>query len=244
MPRILRVSLPIALGLAALACGGSAIDENHERSAGGSAQAGTLGIGDESSRGGGSGGSSRGGASAMVDCPNPVFNKVSKLVECSNGLRHRAERLNCDYAKARPKPSRENDGDGGAGGDLGFTSDGSKRCSADAECVSDYRYGYCDTSEKPPVCRAGCLTDPDCGEGSTVCICDGITPGRCSYGCDTDAECKGAWCAPIPSGVCGPIVFSCTTPEDECINSSDCMDGQCALVNGHRVCVDAECGFF
>jgi len=76
-----------------------------------------------------------------------------------------------------------------------------------------------------------------------VCACDGAHPGHCvDAGCVTDADCgPNALCASV-SGFCGGSSFQCTTPQDECINSTQCKLGACTMQGDHTACNDAVCG--
>ena len=134
-----------------------------------------------------------GGAFPTGECPKPVMNSISKLIDCSNGRSHRAQALACTYSVAPP-------GHAGAGGEAGATSE-LKPCVSNADCASLPR-GYCETSIfQAPVCRSGCVTDSDCERG--ICACDGDSPGRCvETGCRTDADCGAyALCAPVGGGL-------------------------------------------
>jgi len=79
-----------------------------------------------------------------------------------------------------------------------------------------------------------------------VCACNGVNPGRCTYGdCKVDADCgPNGFCAP-ELGICGPETFHCITLQDECTKNADCaqVGGVCELENGRHVChSNAVCG--
>jgi hypothetical protein len=44
------------------------------------------------------------------------------------------------------------------------------------------------------------------------------------------------------SSACGEDSFECTSPENECITSSDCQSGNCSTSGGHRACDNVVCG--
>ena len=79
-----------------------------------------------------------------------------------------------------------------------------------------------------------CGQDSDCADGG-VCLCDvsqiplsGSSNVCYPAGCRVDADCgPGGYCSPSPTlGCCGgPSGFHCHTPQDSCLNDSDCADG-------------------
>src|SRR6185369_365954 len=235
----LRTTLLLSLGLSPFACGGSVIISNDDE--GSSARSGDGGA--TSADGGAAhGGPSEGGAYAtggappMGSCENPTFSPTTKLVSCTNGLRHRAEAIACTYEK--PPPAS----DGGAGGEA--TADGTVGCISNSDCSAFLR-GWCDsTRQARAVCRTGCVTDSDCEDGG-ACFCNGVTPGRCSYGgCRTDADCgTDGYCAAVPGG-CGPDILRCITLRDECTTDADCQNKwACRLITGRHICVSTSvCG--
>ncbi len=257
---VLRASLLWSLGLAPLACGGTAVTASNGDGGGGSAQAGAPGQGGAGELGGApaqagagdlGGASSRAGAPAagagpVPGCSNPVLNQATKLVECANGLKHRAQALACTFTV--PPPSAGGAAGAGAGGASAAGDDGAGdtpiTCFRDADCAG-LPNGYCDGDGgfSLTVCHSGCTTDSDCGAG--VCACNGTNPGRCtSAGCQADADCgPGGFCAPTPS-ICGPNTFQCMKLEDECSTTAKCgAADSCVLENGRHVCKSgAMCG--
>src|SRR6478736_6325009 len=202
--------------------------------AGGPSHGGSSGAGGGGTSGAGAGGTGgRGGASGggpidPSECPNPVYNPGTKLTDCSNGRKHRPTAIACTY----------NGGGGGPGDGSGGTP---STCTADTQCTA-LPHGFCSRDgNQVPVCKAGCVTDSDCG-ATGVCACDGIHPGHCvTAGCVTDADCgPNSLCAPA-DGVCGGSSFQCTSPQDLCINNAQCV-GTCAMQNDHRACNNAVCG--
>jgi hypothetical protein len=245
---VLRASLWLSLGLSPLACGGTAItasggDGGGSAQAGagdgaGASSAGALSHAGNPSNGGApsyAGAGSAGGASSVTACSRPIFDPITKLITCSNGLVHRAQALTCTFDE---QPAGEG-GAPGAGGEAGAAAELGP-CQSNADCTG-LRYGYCDNGGsgfEAPVCRSGCTTDSDCENG--ICACDGETPGRCvAAGCRVDADCPPDSLCAYAVGVCGGGSFQCTSPQDECITNMDCAakgGGQCTVQGGHRTC--------
>jgi hypothetical protein len=247
---VLRASLLLSLGLSPLGCGGTAVtDSNGE--GGGSARAGAPSYGGGDEGGGGpspAGAPSYGGsasyagagpspAGGVTGCPNPVFNPNTKLIDCSNGLAHRAEAHTCTFTGSPPEI-------GGAAGESDVGNAGApSTCTSNADCAA-LPLGYCAQvlgGFYSPECRSGCTKDSDCP--GSICACNGANPGRCvAASCVTDADCGlNSWCAPA-YGACGGNSFVCTTPQDECVTSSDCHGGACDFQADHRACSNAVCG--
>jgi len=197
---------------------------------GGSSPAGGSGAVGGSSPAGGSG---AGGATTTA-CPNPVYNSATKLTTCSNGRAHRTASTACTFTE--PPPAA-----GGTSG-VGGTGGGSSFCTSDANCAA-LPYGYCRREgNAAPRCDSGCVNDSDCGVGM-ACACNGTNPGQCvTATCATDADCGANSLCAVANYVCGGITFKCTTAQDECITSNDCMGGTCALQDGRRACDNAVCG--
>lgn len=104
----------------------------------------------------------------------------------------------------------------------------SGQCKTNDDCTAGYN-GRCSTGRGPfEGCNYDrCFADSDCESGS-VCVCgDPRSQGNeCSpVGCRVDADCPGSWCSPT-FGTCGRyrgiIGYACHTPEDECVDDSDC----------------------
>lgn len=154
--------------------------------------------------------------------------------------RHRASAGPCD-------PERDDtpfDPDMGPGGD----------CESHDDCT-DGENGRCTNLGRWTTCTYdGCFADSECGD--TACICDGGSGGEnvCMSGdCQVDADCgEGGWCSPS-FGDCGHysgvVAYYCHTPQDECVNDSECGDtddswgGYCAFnpALGYWACSDSEC---
>ncbi|MEI9937251.1 MAG: hypothetical protein WDO69_08485 [Pseudomonadota bacterium] len=261
---VLRTSLLLSLGLSPLACGGTAITAS-SGDGGSTAQAGTGDAGGAPARGGspttefgaGSGGvpsygglpsvsgapsygGGSGGTNPATICANPVFNSVTKLVECSSGREHRAESLACTFTV--PPPSAAGAGGAGDAGAAG-AADALIDCDSDADCTA-LPNGYCETPYgNVPYrrCQSGCIRDSDCGSGA--CACNGTNPGRCiGAGCWTDADCGPNSLCALADGVCGPGSFQCTSPNDQCVTGADCPSGTCMVFNGIRTCNGPVCG--
>jgi len=100
-------------------------------------------------------------------------------------------------------------------------------CETHADCTEGEN-GRCTNLGRWIACTYDdCFEDSDCGD--TACICDGGSgaSNACMGGnCQTDADCgPGGWCSPS-YGECGDysgvVAYYCHTPEDECVNDSDC----------------------
>ncbi len=242
---VLRTSLLLSLGLTPLACGGTTLISSDDGAGGGrggtdqggaAAQAGSPGRAGYGNTGGTAGssagappnpGGSAGGMDSGPVCRSPVFDPVSKLVRCANGLAHRAQALACTFAVPRPSgqggaanaagAGGADDGNAGvAGADEGSAGapDGQVLyCDTNADCAA-LPNGYCDNDDGGPgpyICKPGCVTDDDCA--GMVCACDGVNPGRCRFaGCHVDSDCgPGSYCAPV-GAACGPGSFQCNEP--------------------------------
>ncbi len=175
------------------------------------------------------------------DVNNDQNNDVNN-VEARIPLRHRATADACDDAR-----SESNAG-------LNYPEDEMLACRLDSDCV-DGPNGRCVDSRFGPDCTYdGCFQDDECG--GQVCLCGESSLGvnRClSRGdCLVDADCgPGGYCSPS-FGDCGSysgvVAFYCHTPQDECIDDSDCegqfdFGGYCAFNPsvGRWMCSNAEC---
>lgn len=134
---------------------------------------------------------------------------------------HRPSAEACDS----PRPSEVPDG--------GF-SPGSGSCSVDADCADGGWSGRCvlSTATDAPFCTYDeCREDSDCGDAG-VCVCrsgQGYDTNVCVPGdCRVDADCgDGGYCSPVVlgcAGLTGIAGYYCHTPQDECVNDSDCTD--------------------
>jgi hypothetical protein len=112
-------------------------------------------------------------------------------------------------------------------------------CTNDSQCKGGPN-GRCIGFVGPWDCACSydaCLTDDDCGPGG-VCLCDGRGNHCVRAKCSTDADCgQGSLCKP-PTWIfdCGYgadvfLGYACTTPNDTCIDDSDCAGG-CVFVPG------------
>lgn len=140
-------------------------------------------------------------------------------------------------------------------------------CTSDADCT-DGANGRCNGSRGGWRCTYDeCFADADC-DGASACECEngGLSAGAntCLPGnCRTDADCASGFCSPT-LGPCGtydptgserantsPAGYYCHTPEDECVDDSDCRDGDagalgapyCAFdpVEARWLCADTHC---
>lgn len=111
-------------------------------------------------------------------------------------------------------------------------------------CRGEQRFGDLTFSQ----CRYdGCETDTDCSGGET-CMCLGSGSRECvRTDCREDSDCPtGRQCLRTEEcdrGVRG--AFLCTTDEDECHSSADCVDAGysslCYFKDNHRVCEQMSC---
>ena len=75
------------------------------------------------------------------------------------------------------------------------------------------------TSHSAPTGASASVSQIPLSGSSNVCY---------PAGCRVDADCgPGGYCSPSPTlGCCGgPSGFHCHTPQDSCLNDSDCADG-------------------
>jgi len=237
---VLRSTLLLSLGLSPLGCGGTVVSSSDSQ--GGSVDAGGAGpIGGANPTGGTS---PTGGTGPTMVCANPMVDPLTLFISCDHGLVHRAEARVCTFAP----PQGAGGAAGAGGGGSGVAGAGAvfSPCTADAECAF-LSYGYCDKKVLfgSPRCRSGCSTDSECDYGG-VCACSdtGVVPGVCiSATCRVDADCAtGSMCAQWIEP-CGTVMFTCTSPEDECRSSRDCGGGlQCYGPGDHLACVSVACG--
>jgi hypothetical protein len=103
-------------------------------------------------------------------------------------------------------------------------------CTQDAECSAGHN-GRCQDFRGTSACTYDeCAVDADCSS-SGPCACEGAfwsdanacLPGNCRI--DADCSGGGGYCSPT-FGDCGNysgvIAYYCHTPEDNCIDDSDC----------------------
>lgn len=160
-------------------------------------------------------------------------------VRCEDGLQHRTAPGLCPSTLPRasslaPKGSED-------------------ECLKDSDCTAK-AHGHCqlltplfgEVAERN-VCRYGCTSDADCGEG-TVCLC-AEPVGQCveARSCKSDEDCPGgSLCARYDScpGVSIAFDYACQLPADECRTNADCSGGlrYCSIgPSGHRECVGEQC---
>ena len=131
--------------------------------------------------------------------------------------------------------------------DEGEDQNGNGRLDSNGRCVNSGRFAQCTYDE--------CFNDEICG--GTVCLCrpeGSIRNNRClSRGnCLTDQDCgENGYCSPT-LGNCGNyggvVGYFCHTPDDLCVNDSECMDsrmgpGSCRFIsqNNRWECEYTEC---
>lgn len=219
----LRLSLLASLGLVGLACGGSTSATD-----GGGTPAGSGGATQAGGRNqGGNAGVSMGGTLNMKACTSPQSDPLTGLVTCKEGFQHRPRATACGVTLQKAAPAGGSSGIGAPEPQLP-RAPGDVLCGDDPQNCDMYQYGYCDTvggGAAPAVCRSGCITDEECGQGQ-LCLCgDSRSPtsGVCHYtdDCRTDADCESGFCAPYNLG-CGNPRFACLQPNDECSSDADC----------------------
>lgn len=132
------------------------------------------------------------------------------------------------------------------------------QCSTDKDCT-DGANGRCNFSRAGATCSYdACFQDNDC---DGVCECespkDSTIGNQCLPGnCKVDSDCQDTgFCSPT-LGTCGNYsgteAYYCHTPEDECLDDSDCKDFSsggagrdpyCTFSSevSHWVCADAHC---
>jgi hypothetical protein len=120
---------------------------------------------------------------------------------------------------------------------FGGSSSGSPvTCNSDSQCADAGPEGRCVVSNGPTAscfCTYdSCADDSGCPKGQT-CACHGspYTDGEGNHcvpsNCRLDADCgPGGWCSPTSFTMsCGGIGgYYCHTPQDQCVNDSDCAD--------------------
>ena len=130
----------------------------------------------------------------------------------------------------------------GAGGTLG----GRFMCLQDTDCTAG-KNGRCDEPGGPAGCSCSydtCEADTDCPTGQT-CACHGspfneggnsCVPGNCRV----DADCGAAgFCSPTApaNGWCGNVGgHYCHTPNDLCLDDSDCVGVDAGSAPGLELC--------
>lgn len=162
---------------------------------------------------------------------------ITTLPEPDN---HRPEEVVCD----NERPATEY---------LPGPDDGEWPCMVDADCTEGEN-GRCSAMPRWGwECTYDlCFEDSDCGD--SVCGCNGhwgSDANVCRAGdCQVNADCgEGGWCSPTYDdcgNYSGVTAYYCHTPEDECVNDSDCteeFDGYCMFNSAveHWVCSYSHC---
>ena len=197
--------------------------------------------------------------------PGATDTETDALREPEN---HRAVAETCDTVREVPEPSAsvisgisctsDEDCAGYENGRCVSDTDGDLHCEYDllgcrshAECTEgengrcEYRY-----YTRENVCTYDeCFADEDCPAG-IVCHCRGDYGNACytEGNCLTDADCGPGYCSPtrycLQRGFDG---YYCHTPQDECIDDSDCQtvdtNGVCAYdaAVGRWICRYDQC---
>jgi hypothetical protein len=262
----------MGIGIVPVACGGSVRngDEGNDSGSGGSSSTsgGTKSRAGTTSRSGsGTGGSGKmlpptGGAGGGISCSAPKLDTLTGLVTCSEGYKHRPQRVDCEGFGGLPQEPDASAGAGGVGeppvkqratrdvvcGD-DYYGDGAGSGTPPGEEICDqFVMGFCrDSSDgfEEPTCDSGCYSDADCGPAA-LCECghaESPSGGVCvDAACFTDAACgPGNLCA-SGYGTCGEYGYACFAADDECRTGADCESGSCTLSGSRRSCDDSICG--
>lgn len=128
-------------------------------------------------------------------------------------------------------------------------------CKTDADCVDGER-GRCENFRGISECTYDeCIQDSECATGGP-CGCEmsfWSDANACLDGnCRVDGDCgEAGYCSPTLSecgNYSGVVGYWCHTPEDECVNDSECMNsdmgaGYCMYSSpvGHWVCSYSQC---
>jgi hypothetical protein len=124
--------------------------------------------------------------------------------------------------------------------------DGSFRCLQDSDCTAGTN-GRCGNPGGPAGCDCSydtCMQDTDCPTDQT-CACHGSAyndfGNTCVAGnCRVDADCgAGGYCSPTApaGGWCGDVGgYYCHTPNDLCLDDSDCADTDAGAFAGPGFC--------
>jgi hypothetical protein len=148
---------------------------------------------------------------------------------------HRAVGEECDKPTEIPEPNV---------GDFLAPSN----CSVHADCTEgiDGRCIYYGGEPGRLLCAYDvCFKDSDCGEGVCECL-GGYYPNTCRSGnCQVDADCgPDGYCSPSNVG-CSGTYYYCHTPEDECVDDTECSEtgGACYYNQdvGKWICGDGTC---
>jgi hypothetical protein len=144
--------------------------------------------------------------------------------------KHRSAGETCDEVReaVRPSPDGQPSAPAGDGGQF-ICPGGESRteygeCCFDEDCTEDTR-GRCSSRSFNYCSYDECQQDSDCTTGGP-CVC-GEGGNQCLSGnCQVDGDCSGgALCSPT-LGTCGlysgVLAYYCHTPEDACVNDSDC----------------------
>jgi hypothetical protein len=217
----LRLSLLMALGIVAAACGPSTETQPEQGTAGSSGSDFTPGV-----------------------CSRPQVDSRTGLVRCAEGYQHRPTATACTPLVEGAGGSAT--APGAEAAPIGGTTSG---CDP-AACPGEYAFCETQLAPRPlQYCAVGCVDDSDCG-AAQVCVCgnsDSPTGGSCvSAACKTDEDCNaGMLCASYEDG-CGLALagFACQRQSDECAVAADCAQpGTCITSDdGGRACSQGVCG--
>jgi len=250
-PDALRFLLLGALGAGFWACSGKTDD----------CTGGTCVDGSDDHGGGGS------NAASLPGCTDaePYLEGVETgTFLCKEGYLHREHASTCPSVLPRDNSVQWPLGEGGAGGELGYTTS-TDECASDSDCpehgrcvlrrTNDWGKGSCVIGTPDPdlvpnyarECIPGCREDSDCEDGE-VCLC-GNEIGECApvsedAGCHQDADCEdGSLClSNARTADFGEYQFACQLPRDECSVDADCEEEGaypqdfCQMTESGRTC--------
>ena len=210
--RLISTAATLAL-VSSLGCGGRASESS---SSGAGATGGSIISGSGTS----------GSTSTLASSPCPDMTIDAGPPSASRvPLNHRA--AGCCSVPRAPGPGPEPYPRGVAG----TAADGGIACATDSECTAGTN-GRCFPFQGtlgPGGCSYDeCASDSDCPSG-TPCICrsgdSDNDPNVCAPGgnCAVDSDCgSGGFCSPTETGCFSPYRYFCHTPEDTCLDDSDC----------------------
>ena len=134
---------------------------------------------------------------------------------------------------------------------------GTAQCTTSSDCTAGLDGSCLDIHGGCTCTYDACLTDDDCGPGTT-CTCKGNYVGGAGYSgtqsttkcvpsnCRVDSDCgPGGFCSPSLTGSCGTDGgFYCHTAHDECGNDSDCVTSACVYSPevSHWICSPSQGG--